>query len=238
MRELNINGTITYSDENGDFLITGVPGTNVTINVFDENTDLKGFFRGTMNTSGGYLRDVVIVLVPAGSVSGTVFNQDGVSPVDQGVSVSLCELPYRPGSAGIYGPVFTGLDGRFEFPLVELGEYAVVAHDQISGDMGMAEVYMTQSGQEIDTAVTYLGRGSIEVTVTDAEGPVPNAELSFRSSSIFGQISQSGIITDSSGHYTFYGIFIGDFTISAVDPLSNTDQVLPAVSRTTNRWCQ
>jgi Bacterial Ig-like domain/Carboxypeptidase regulatory-like domain len=218
--ELNINGTITHSDTNGDFLVTGISSSTVTIRALDGTTGLRGYFTGAMNTSGGFLKDVVIVLVPAGTVSGIVLNQDGV-PVGNGVSVSLHTLPYRPASDSVYGPVFTNENGLFEFPLVELGGYAVAVHDMISGDRGMAEAHVTSTGQNINIPITYLGRGDIEVSVVDSEGPVSNAELSLRSSSIFGQISQSPI-TDASGIYTFEGIFIGDFTLSAVDPLSNT----------------
>jgi 5-hydroxyisourate hydrolase-like protein (transthyretin family) len=218
--EVNVNGIITNSDSDGRFLVEGLTGLAVTIKAYDPASKLKGYATGTMSAYNGYLHDVIVVLVPAGTVTGTVILQDGQTPAGEGVKVELFSYHHTGGEP--LQSVFTDSDSRFEFPLVELGDYDIDASDLVSGNRGRTEVFVTESGQEIDTLIAYLGRGNVSVTVVDGGGdPVPNAELRFNAYSIFGSESFERTALGD-GAYAFENIFLGDFTITAQHPTANT----------------
>ncbi len=216
--DMNINGKTTKTDAQGRFMVEGVAGTRVEIRAFDPVTRLRDYETGTMNVAGGYLRDVILVLVPAGAIVGTAVHQDGQTLAGEGVRVDLYPSPHGSWQDPIQ-TVFTNAESRFEFPLVEIGVYDVETSD-VNGNRGRARVTISESGQEIDVLVAYLGRGSVHVTVKDAGGrPVPNAELSFNTTSIFGAEYLTATAA-LDGTYTFEGVFIGDFAVTAKDPVT------------------
>ena len=71
---VNVNGITDVTDGEGHFLVQGVMGydfRSVRIQVTDPVTGLQGYHFGYMNVPNGFLRDVEIILVEAGSVVGT-----------------------------------------------------------------------------------------------------------------------------------------------------------------------
>lgn len=217
--DINVNGKTTSTDVDGRFMVEGVPWWDrVEIRALDPVSRLRGYAIGRMNEAGGYLRDVIVVLVPAGAVVGTAVHPDGQTPAGEGVRVDLYPSPHGSWHDPIQ-TVFTNVESRFEFPLVEIGVYDVETSD-VSGNRGWAKVTVSETGQEIDVLVAYLGRGSVHVSVKDADGePVPNAKLDLSSTSIFGTEYLTGT-AEQDGTYTFNGIFVGDFAVTAKDPVT------------------
>lgn len=218
--EVNVNGQITNTDADGRFMVEGLQRSAVIIKVFDPVTMLRGYATGSLSANNGFLYDVIVVLVPAGTVTGTVVLQDGQTPAGEGVRVEL--FPNNHSGGEPLQIVFTDVESNFEFPLVELGDYDIDATNLVDGNRGRSQVSVTESGQKVDVQVRYLGRGSISVTVEDAGGEsIPNAELKLSRRSIFGY-EYFTVLAESDGTYLFENIFLGDFTITAEDPLSNT----------------
>ncbi|RLB69921.1 MAG: hypothetical protein DRH04_04420, partial [Deltaproteobacteria bacterium] len=217
--EVNVNGQIAVTDADGFFLVEGIGSPAVTIRAFDPATSWKGYATGSMSAANGYLHDVILVLKAAETVTGTVVTQDGHTAAGAGVRVEL--FPAHHSSGLPLQSVFTNTDGRFEFPLVELGNYDLDATNLINGDRGRTRITVS-SGQAVDTLITYLGRGNVRVTVLE-EGsqPVANAELTLRSYSLFGSATTTAL-AQTDGTYIFTDIFLGDFTVTAEHPTTNT----------------
>jgi len=213
--EVNINGVITTTGSDGTFQVTGITGPYVTIRAHDPATGLQGYFAGDMNRANGYLRDVGVALVPAGSIQGQVVLPDGVTPVGSGVQVDLFA------SGDLSSPLqtlFTDGNGRFEFPLVAVGDYVLEARDT-SGNQGRVQAFIANSGDVVDLTLAFLGKGTVTGTVLDGFGnPVANATISLSSSSIFyGNFTAT---TDLNGVFTIQDIFVGPFSVQARDDVT------------------
>ena len=214
--DLTINGIALTSEPDGTFFVEGVPGIDVVIRAFDPDTGFRGYVKGFMNFSGGYLHDVAVVLIPAGIVTGTVYLPDLLTLAGPGVRVDLFERY----AADPVQSVFTDEDSSFEFPLVAIGEYRVDASD-ISGNRGRTEVAIGASGEDRDIVVAFLGRGYVSVSVIDGSGiAVANAALTFNGHSIFGndyRVETAAL----DGTFEFTDVFVGEFSITALHPVTD-----------------
>ena len=213
---VNVNGLDDVTDSEGYFLVQGVVGIDyrfVRIQVTDPNTGLQGSHFGAMNVFNGFLRDVEIILVEAGSVVGTAVLQDNQTPAGEGVRVEL----FRANDLDhVIDSVFTDADSQFEFPIVELGTYVLETSDT-NGNRGRVEITLIKADEEVATVVPFLGRGTISGTVFDAYGvEVPNAEVKLWSGSIFGSDTRT-ITAEQDGTFVFDDVFIGTFSVTAED---------------------
>ena len=213
--EVVINGYSVVTDGTGRFSISGIAGPVVSFRANDPQTKLKGYLSAAMNAANGYLKEVQIQLIPAAALSGTVRKADGVVLAGAGVKVEV----YRSGdlSAPI-DTVFSDQASHFEFPLLQIGTYQVNA--ELGGDKGRGAAAILQSGLDVTLQVNFLGKGSITGQVVDGAGlQVANPEVRLGSYSLFGseQRLASGL---GDGSFSFSDIFVGDFSLSAKDPVS------------------
>jgi hypothetical protein len=169
-----------------------------------------------MNAPNGYLKDVQIQLIPAAALSGAVRKADGVTPAGAGVKVEI----FRLGDLSApLDTVFSDAAGHFEFPLLQIGTYQIDASTG-QGEKGRANAAIVQSGLDVNVVVSFLGKGNIAGQVVDGAGtPVANPEVRLGSYSLFGsqQQSMNGV---GDGTFSFSGIFVGDFSLSARDPVT------------------
>ena len=205
----------TESDADGHYKVVGVTGPFVAVKALkdvDPSTQLLGFATGFMNQTNGFI-DVDIVLVEAGSISGPVFLADGTTSAGDGVKV---ELFAANNLAEPLATTFT-VDGAYAFPLVALGKYTIDVSDT-AGHRGRASAEIASSGQELTVPVSFLGSGSITVTVRDGAGnPVSGALVTVLGSSVFGGAPPvTG--TAISGTITVQNVLFGSFTVQARDP--------------------
>jgi len=208
----------TETDAQGHFRVVGLPGSSVSVKVqkdVDQTTRLLGFATGSMNRTNGFLH-VDIVVLAAGFLHGPVYLADGVTPVADGAKVELFE------AANAQDPISTTFtaNGTYEFPLVAVGKYNVAVSDT-SGNRGIAPAEITSSGQDVTTPVSFLGRGSVTVTVKDGAGNLVNgAQVTLLGYSIFGSAPPvSG--TAVNGTFTAANMFFGTFLAQAKDPATN-----------------
>ncbi len=214
--ELALNGVTTTSDQAGGFLAENVSGMLVIIRARDPATLLVGYEQVYLSEPGGFTQDVVIVLQAAGSVRGTVFLADGATPAGEGVRVDLSSQSnwQQP-----VGTVFTDAASRFEFPLAAVGAYRLEAADT-SGNRGLAQTAIAASGDTVEANVAFLGRGTVRGLARQATGaPVPNAEITYHATSIFGSVYGTATALPD-GTFELAGIFIGEVTLRASDPIS------------------
>jgi hypothetical protein len=191
------------TDITGTYQITGVAPGPFTVVGVDLTGGLRARTTGTLPPNQS--ATVNLVLGPSGTIRGTAFQADGVTAVGRGVNVTLT------GSAFL--TTTTDNQGQFLFDFVPLGGFTVDTTDS-AGNHGRTTGALTTTSQVAVTQVTFLGKGTVSGTVKDGSGnPVPNASVSLGSSSIFGGFQST--TTDGAGHYSFTGVFVGNFTVNA-----------------------
>jgi hypothetical protein len=206
------SGTAQFAavtDATGNYRVVGVAGPFVAVRVTDPVTTLYGHATKTMTHPQG-VATVNVVLIPAGAIAGTVTDAATV-PVGEGVKVEI----FSGASSTPLATTFTSDDGTFEFPLVTLGTYTLEASAGLN--RGRATVSLATSGQQLETTIVYLGAGTVNGTVRIGGVAVPNAKLTFETWSVFGKGTPVVTNATSAGTFSFSGVPIGSFAITAED---------------------
>ena len=134
----------------------------------------------------------------------------GISGVGEGVTVTLAGPTSRITE--------TDSAGNYRFGFVPLGVYSVEAADG-DGNRGRTAATVTRTSEVVDADIGYLGRGRVSGTVETALGfPVPDVEVTVTSNSIFG--GRFTVTSGAVGEFAVDGVFVGNFTVSVVDPVS------------------
>jgi Carboxypeptidase regulatory-like domain/Bacterial TSP3 repeat/Bacterial Ig-like domain (group 2) len=191
------------AEADGSYQINGVAPGAFTIVAVDLTGGLRTKFSGTLPPNQS--ANINLTLTPSGTIRGTAFGRDGVTPAGSGVNVSL------------FGPIFvtttTDNQGQFLFDFVPLGNFTVETSDN-SGNRGRTTGALTTTSQVVVSNVSFLGKGTISGLVTDGTGlAVPNASVTLSSGSIFP--GNKTTTTDAVGHYSFTGVFVGPFSVNA-----------------------
>jgi protocatechuate 3,4-dioxygenase beta subunit len=197
------------TDANGVYRLTGVAGPSVSVRVIDPISKLYGHETGTMAQAQGVVA-VNVVLIPAGAIAGTVTDATDKT-VGQGVRVDI----FSGSSSTPLATTFTTSDGKYEFPKVTLGTYTLQASAGLS--RGRATVSLATSGQQLEATIKYLGTGTVTGTVRIGGVAVANAKLTFESWSIFGRATPIVTNAAQNGTFSFTGVPIGNFAITAED---------------------
>jgi len=199
----------------GRYSVAGVSGPAISVHALASSGTLRGFTTATMNAASGFAH-VNVVLMPAGAIHGTVHLADATTPAPAGVKIDLF-LSSQPFSS--LATTFTDAVGAFEFPVVNAGTYTIDG-TATDGNRGRTTTTVL-TGVDATADIAYLGRGSVFGTIADAGGvAVPNANLTFRNTSIFGTVAVSQNAT-ASGTYRFDDVFVGTFDLTARDPVTN-----------------
>jgi hypothetical protein len=198
----------TTTDESGRFELQSIPMGTFTINATDPLSGRTGRGSGQMQFEGQVV-DVTVVQVPRGSVTGFVFNADGVTPIPA-ARVQL------DGSGPIAERlvVSTGPDGRFRFEGISEGQFTVEATDPITGAKGTSSGRVQFEGEEVDADIVLEPRASLRVTVRDEHGfLVPNATVTITG----GNTGNNGRIgaVDTSGEVLFESLSLATYRIVA-----------------------
>src|SRR5262249_56255918 len=107
------------TDITGTYQITGVAPGPFTLVGVDLTGGLRTRTTGTLPPNQS--ATVNLVLGPSGTIRGTAFNTDGVTPVGQGVTVTLTGQTFLTTS--------TDNQGQFLFDFVPLGSFNVDTTD-------------------------------------------------------------------------------------------------------------
>ncbi|MFZ4858365.1 MAG: Ig-like domain-containing protein [Desulfuromonadaceae bacterium] len=213
--EVVINGITVTAAADGTFYAEAITGISVTVSAYDTANRLQGYFTGNMSQSNGYLRNIRVVLSEAGSIKGLVKNADGTAAAAN-VQVSMHT---ENDQTNALDTSFTAAGGTFAFPQVQLGTYVLIASDT-AGNRGRSTVYLTVSGAEVSSTVTFLGKGSINGLVRDASGSgVEGLTITMSNRHLFGSDS-STTVSASDGTFSFTGVKVGNFSLSATDSVT------------------
>jgi hypothetical protein len=164
-------------------------------------------------TSPGQEVDVDLVMKPSGKVKVTVKDWDGQTPI-AGVA-----LEFKAASLPWIKDIFTGQDGTYEFTLVPPGNFRITALDTVSGLRGICYGTMGTDGDLVEVTLRLLGTGQVS-GVVKTDQLVPNAAVTLRNVGFPHQIFETK--TDENGQFTISGVWEGQFTVSAFDPVTRT----------------
>ncbi len=108
----------------------------------------------------GQVRDDVLLVEPTGTVAGTVLDADGNVQVGRPVTLSRTNFAR-----------YTSTDsaGRFTFTDVPVGTFTASGSDPVSGFPISQQVTLAQDETQ-DVTLRYLGKGTLNVTVTRSTG--------------------------------------------------------------------
>ncbi len=165
-----------------------------------------------VTSEGSVSATFMYLLGPRGSLTGSVMQPDGLTPV-VGAEVSVLRL--QPMEQA--GTVITGADGRFSMPGVNAGSFVVSAINPATGDRALSYARIALEGEVVDVQLRLNGLGRVEVTVLDAlDAPVAATEVTFTALGAYRDVRT--LPTDASGLAAFQGVAAGDFTVSVRDP--------------------
>jgi hypothetical protein len=146
-----------------------------------------------------------ITLTASGTVTGSVFHSDGVTPVGNA-------------QVNLTGGFSTTADvnGNYTVNFVPLGTYSISVTDPSDGDQGTGNVVLSTQGQIQTVNITLDGLGTVAVSVIDALG---NADA-YAIVTVTGQTSFGGSfngVTQPNGTISFSQVPAGSFSVVASD---------------------
>lgn len=193
----------TQTDGAGRYAVDGVPVGAFSINASAGNGEVAN--AGGNIEADGNIQTLNLQLAANGIV-GSVFGRDGSTVVGAGVNVTL-----SPGAKQTQ----TNAQGQYGFVVGQPGTYTVEVSDG-AGNRGRTRIVLTSinpSDPKI-VNVAFLGRGTVEGVVKDANGALQaGVDVRFTSSSVFGGTRLTK--TDAQGRYQLAGEFVGDFSVYA-----------------------
>ena len=212
------NGTFTATtNAQGVYTVPQVAPGNLTVQGIDPVNNDQGQSTGTLGLSGQTVT-INLTLLPSGSVSGTVTQADGTTPV-MGAQVLLCQVFYGSNSCGGYtASATTNASGHYSFSGVPLVGFTVDVTNT-NGDKGRVTGQLSNNGQMLTENVKLNGFGIVNVTVKDASANlVPNAAITITGETQFGGTFTG--TTQSNGTTTITNVLAGSFFVSATDPVT------------------
>ncbi|MCL4860855.1 MAG: carboxypeptidase regulatory-like domain-containing protein [Caldilineaceae bacterium] len=202
----------TLTDNAGHFEFATVPVGEVSLFTTQSSTGLAGSGSGTLSAPGATL-DVPITLAAAGTVSGQVVREDGVTPAPL-MAVELVSGPLqRFGS--------TDSNGNFTLADVKLATYELTITDPLGEGIVKATAVLTSQGQVVNFARLVLdtappaisavipanGAGNIPVTQT--------IQVRFSEPVQAGTVNGTNLVVSNSS-----GLLSGSWTLSADSTLA------------------
>ncbi|MEM8996657.1 MAG: carboxypeptidase regulatory-like domain-containing protein, partial [Acidobacteriota bacterium] len=206
-----IDEDFSYTETDGDgyFEIEALHGP---YELYFYNPFHETGFRTISGHLGAIEPDHQVEFTQNGSIAGTVFLEDGVTPA-AGADVEL-----RGGGFNDYD-LTADEQGRFNFEFIPPGRYHVTATLDHGVVYRTERVYaqMKRHGAEMDIEVVLQRQGRVEGTVVDAGGiAVPGAVVELRERGFpFRHLVRNA---DDNGQYAFDNIFEGELTLRAKAP--------------------
>ena len=204
------NGVITFAG--GDAL----PEGEVIVLATDPYTGFAGRASGRITEDGQHVDINVYLYDVVGSVSGTIYQADGVTPVPNAeVEISNDD--------GILAITVSDADGHYEFNLIPLGAFRVDTFEPATGRRGSATGSIDLEGQEITLNVFQMPMGYVTGTVLSSGTLEPLAGWDVRLIQIdpTGRTDAHGnpivyiwkATTGKDGGFSFPGISVGEFRV-------------------------
>ncbi len=181
-------------------------------------TDLRPGFGFTGRASGRVSRDgenvtiTVYLFNQSGTVFGTVFGSDGLTPVPNAEVVISNEQ-------GALAFAVTDASGGYRQDFIPLGDFRVDVFEAATARMGFASGRIDLDRQEVPVDIVQLGRGLVTGTALEVGSlqPITNAEVTLQQTTLGGRalpLLQTN--SDVDGTFSFPGTSVGAFRLTVV----------------------
>ncbi len=194
--------TTLNAQPDGTYRFENVPVGEFQIEARDAVTGAAGSVSGRVDSHLQEVRKDVVVAA-YGTLTGTVYRSDGVTPV-----------PNADVSTGSFGALFTQTDdqGHYRFDFLPLRTTRVDVSDRGTGGRGFAVANLTTNGQTVVLDVQLAGQGNIRATVVDALGhPVTGAIVEIRTANPLSSGELLYELTGTDGTALIEHVLVGPF---------------------------
>lgn len=206
---------IVTADEQGRYTIPVVPVGVRTIEALNPATGARGEREVTILTAGQVSTGIDIVLQPLGTVTGRVFASDGSPLAGQEVRILI------KADVGVFlvRKTQTAANGTYSFDKLELRDYTLMAvrgNEVANGRARLSALalqdvvdlhFVRPSGRVSGRVIDDAGTGVVAEISLNALAPNAAGILGFR---------EVGTTTSrADGGFSFAGLFLGPFTVSA-----------------------
>ena len=200
-------GVTRSSDGTGRSVFEGVFIGHIQAEATNPANGLSGRARGEIREEGDR-EFLTIVVRETATLTGTVFDVDGTTPV----------VGARVGIDG--RPIVTDANGRFFADLLPLRSWGLRADHPLNVDCGFASAVLDEPGEVVEQDILLNGLGEIAVTVLTANGlPAPNARVRIGGGKPCADSRRA--ITGADGRVFFSSFPKGDFSVNVVGPVGD-----------------
>ncbi len=222
MSAISLDGTIrdvtnrsegtTYAISNGLLATITNDGLVTITGQFDTASSARVVASAT--TEGSVSSTFMYTLGPRGTLIGTIFYADGVTPV-QFAQVSVLRLQPME----IAGTATTNSEGQFELQDVNAGSFIISVLDPVTGDRALSAAQIETQAEIVEVSINLNGQGRVNVTVrNDNDELVSGSDVTLTALGSYVDVRTAQ--SNSSGVVVFENVTAGDFTVSTRD--SNT----------------
>ncbi len=166
--------TLTETDGDGKFSVSGLPTGRLILYGQAPDSGATGEITIDIFSSEDAHDNLVIILEPVGTISGTVYEykEDVATPVP-GQKVQLWTVDNK----GVMAEACTSPDGKYKFAGYPVGDYSVRAVRKDYGDGGMALASITYPYEHKDADIYFRGLAEITGEVQQSNGTAVIADI-------------------------------------------------------------
>jgi len=236
------------ADQNGGYRIDKVRLGEYSVSAFRSDFSDGNIVSVSLQYDRQVFRADVRFRGGAGRVTGTVFDDDGVTPLKAAVSVSGDQLVIAAGRVGVEFQYVQNFQiaqtnfttGRFALGNVWVGPFTIRAAGQFSPDPVSLESRMPSAGATVDLTLRLQATSQIAGVVYQPDGVTPagaNVIVKYKSdavkvfcaedsegdtvcTTIPQGIQEEIVVTNERGEYWFPIVNAGAFTLTVDDPAS------------------
>jgi uncharacterized GH25 family protein len=207
----NVHGFVQLTtDSSGIALFSNLPEGQYA--VVGSSNGLSG--RASVFVPAGAPVDVTVQTQASGTVSGTIFQPDGTTPV------SLADIRLLINGQSVGFTVSSNTDdhpGTFSFPNVPAGEFILEGFDNRSGRVARSGGRISTQGETAVVNLTLVPVGAVTGRVTQNGSPVDHATVEITAGESGFNFTSLKATTDPNGSYRFTGIPVGVFRVSVTN---------------------
>ncbi|MFC2145970.1 carboxypeptidase regulatory-like domain-containing protein, partial [Acidobacteriota bacterium] len=208
------------TDPEGNFTFGQVAQGEFDLDATDPANGLKGSASGQVEYDGETVY-IDVIAQGWGIVKGVIYDAQGTGKVNR-AQVKLTQgykVLTEFSGPDPNNPSDTKKDGEYEFTLVPVGSFTIVAYDSVnnSRDYGTASGKVGFHGQVVTVDITFKGLGSVTGHVFDGSGGIMQGiPVTLTSGN-----EKFPSVSNSSGMYSFENVRMGPFSLEAKQDLTN-----------------
>lgn len=203
---------VSGPNEQGQYTISNLPEGTFTVRVSSFKYAFPNPSQEIAVTEGQTVENVDFVSVPVGSVTGSVFESDGQTPIE-GANVSICGLESESSSP----VVKTDPNGQYLLEGIPAGEGYVVLAEMVSGEVngtiGWASGVSVEDGETAAVDIVVPSGGISGTVAGDVTNGVASATANLGPEGSVWQVFTNQTTIEPNGHYHFTCLPAGTYDV-------------------------